>query len=659
MVDDCRCAAAFVRRAAACQLVIMLLVSPRNWLQDQLLPLPRVGVPLPQVLLWSGQASAKPIAAGVLAMLVHTAVLPASPSTWRIGAIFAGFLMLAVPNTSRLQPEMLHGMGLLVACCVDDSMVTAQAVLAGAWLWSGVHKMNPWFLNLPSSLIDPVFEVVLGESMAKQVSRELRGLVAVCEASAGGVLLVATFWPRHAPRSHTLGRLWRALTTASALALAAMHACIVVVLVMQANDGSSSAMQGSHAMTQAWKIIGWNLECMLLAIRLFLPVCSAVARQNKACPRPLISLISRATIMLFTVSPGLVAIGMLDPYLGFSLYSTNVPHMEIDLYVIHSTQHTWLAPVGAEVQTAEGRIALLTSLAALEVLSVGHISYPSVWVSRRFADALCERVQAGQMAPVVDARFRITQTWAGRRLVLGLLGIAEAPPALIRKSCSDDTIIWEVEQAPLADERARTPTLAPPPPRSPTVLEWIEHTARMHAIRQASSIKQPAPPPQTPPPLPPPPTALASCWLSTERRHVVMRPAVNSSQAYAIHLLDRQTDALQKRMGVVGDERLPLIIHASVGDTFIAFPVSKAGPRGHMLLGERLGVSRSRHWKQHFLVGRDLVLNGVVRDATRYIREPCEDAVERCREWAEANECSHNVAHMHVQCPRSCGLCES
>lgn len=391
-----------VRRAAAAQLVFFFVSTPRLWFgwHEQVNPLP-----VQSEMLGTARAASDALAACVLAALLHAILLPAAASL-AVAFALPGLALLASADASRLQPQLLHGMALLVVSSVADARA-ARVVLSGNWLWSGVHKINPTFLTMPSIIIDPVFALAIGEGLTQQMRTQLRYLVSLGEAGAGAVLLSASLWP-----PPLLSRpMHYALVRASAAALAAMHMIIIARLLLL-----------------GWNlnVIRWNVECIFLLWHIF-----ASRRQEGALdssrdehggraphkrpahpptPSPHRAALV-AALVLFVFAPALVLVGWLDPYLGNANYSSNVPTMDIELYVSGNFHDSWLGHVGTDATASDGRRVLATTYAELKFLTTGSRGYPAEWLLRRFADSLCERVRTGADPQLVNVCFRLSKPW--------------------------------------------------------------------------------------------------------------------------------------------------------------------------------------------------------------------------------------------------------
>lgn len=82
------------------------------------------------------------------------------PSMLLSTAAIASFVIQACGDVAQIQPPVLHGLALLILSTkksAPTNLTAARIVLAGTWMWAGLHKLNPNFLSQPSNVMDPVF----------------------------------------------------------------------------------------------------------------------------------------------------------------------------------------------------------------------------------------------------------------------------------------------------------------------------------------------------------------------------------------------------------------------------------------------------------------------------------------------------------------------
>ena len=282
-----------VRRAAAAELLFGLIAAPKLWLLplSEALLIPSVPVPVWTTILWPAQRAGGLITVVVWLALALTAALPASRSaSIACPCALVGLVMLALADVNRVQPPMLHGAAMLAASFSGDPL-TARVVTAGTWMWAGLHKLNPAFRDSSELvMIDPVIALSLGDRLSQRSRGLLRLLVAACEATMGGVLVVSATC---LPAGFSRFRCVPVAITASIKGLATMH---VVILVRLLQTG--------------WNhhVIGWNIMCFYLTRRLFWGL-----RVETSGQRPQVAPAIFAMNALILVAPALVAFGQMDP----------------------------------------------------------------------------------------------------------------------------------------------------------------------------------------------------------------------------------------------------------------------------------------------------------------------------------------------------------
>ena len=270
--------------ALACAgLFATLWVGRRMWLGDEVFgDLPAwPGAPLPPATLGSLHFG------WLLAGLVPVWLRPHEPG-WAV-AWLALFLVRVVPDRLLWQPYLylfawllaFAALGLRTRGPQGAALDACRWALAGAYLWSGLHKLNPVFLDEGAAWLLGPFGVDEGWPLAA-----IGRAAAATEIGLGAALLVPALW-----RPACLG-------------LVGMHALILAALGPAGRDYNPV-------------IWPWNAAMVLLLCVLF-----AAAAER----RPLLRLRHALVVVAALVFVALPALdlGRLWPgYLSFRLYSLN------------------------------------------------------------------------------------------------------------------------------------------------------------------------------------------------------------------------------------------------------------------------------------------------------------------------------------------------
>ncbi len=263
------------------------LISRRLWLSSRLYPLspvlgfPALSSPWDGWFFWAALA--------VLALIP----LARNPRPW-IALFLAVAIVAALQDQSRWQPWfyqylfMLAALGLSHERNPEAGLNTCRLILASAYIWSGLSKLNPRFLEtVVPRLLEP---------LTKQSPGKLAYATAVAESMIGVALLF--------PRSRRVA-VWCGV---------AMHLGIL----------ASIGPLGSRFNPVIWP---WNVAMIAFLWLLF-------GRSENTAREILWSksfVFQKAVLILFGLAPALGFFGLWDSYLSFSLYSGNLDSASIYL----------------------------------------------------------------------------------------------------------------------------------------------------------------------------------------------------------------------------------------------------------------------------------------------------------------------------------------
>ena len=154
-------------------------------------------------------------------------------------------------------------------------------------------------------------------------------------------------------------------------------------------------------------------------------------------------------MVLFAVFPAAVW-GGLDPYLGFSLYTENLPSLQMELPVgnagrFYQIYQAWGLDIGKDnkykadndfipATTADGRHIVQIDNLQWSLRTMGSVGYPAVWSFRRWAASLCETLHQVEMEQGDDKaiptalpqmRFLLQEPYSGWTLAESLIWALE------------------------------------------------------------------------------------------------------------------------------------------------------------------------------------------------------------------------------------------
>jgi hypothetical protein len=341
------------------------------------------------------------------------------------------YAILASSNVVHAKPPLFHGIALICAAQYDDNTYDAtRIVLAGTWMWSGIHKINPTFLSKPYDLmVDPL---ILGMFRLLGIVEEtdkllqppwkipMRLAVALTEATAGLICLQTARITKGTDGDAR--HLWKKMMTRVAVMfLFSMHTIIIVRLCQ--------TRWNPH-------ILGWNVSCLYLSIYVFWEPLSTRTLKQQPEPEPKATTrsIRLLYILLFVLLPSLVLVGM-DPYLGWSLYSSNIPQLEMQLPAGNTATHlfqTWrlmgdhayqqhdsLPPIIITNSHENGRPIIAMNDLFFHLHGTGAVNYPSVAVFKRRTMMICQQLNEHSIS-TDDAQFWITEHYTSLTLLQSL-----------------------------------------------------------------------------------------------------------------------------------------------------------------------------------------------------------------------------------------------
>ena len=329
-------------------------------------------------------------------------------------ATLVAYLLTATGNVVHLQPPVLHGLALLLTSHYD--LDASRIVLVGNWMWAGMHKVNPSFLSNSVAIVDEVLAWVLVEEAVERNRMRWHLVVALGEAGAGMILLIAG-----CRGMEKAGKVLRACVRIAVVHLAVMH-CVIVMQLLR--------------LKWNYSVIGWNVSCLLLVVTLWRPWWQwrAEIRNDDT------STVSQSTsqvlaVFCFVLMPSLVTLGRLDPYLGCAVYTENHPSLQIELPALFDSDHIQLIydsygfVTGKEfdnpprylvlpARTHDNRYIYRTDSVILHVQAGGSVGYPAVWSFKALATGLCDQIDESE-----KAIFRILESYSGMSLWRGLMGL--------------------------------------------------------------------------------------------------------------------------------------------------------------------------------------------------------------------------------------------
>lgn len=346
----------------ACGFLASLLIAARAWSSSRGFPvaplfgLPAVPFPVPELLFAALVAGA--VGAGVLRNIRPAVLL-----------LCAAAALSALTDQTRFQPWLYQEL-LLLGCLAFLPPAQRRggliAVLAFGYVWSGLHKLNPFF----GTLVLPWMLSGVGIALPASAGTVLLGVALAFGEALGGA-----------------GLLFRRTRVPAALGLILMHAVILLLI---------------GPLGHGWNAVVWPWN-LLLALLLACPIPRAAEaaawRWIRGPSHPY-----RATVLLLAgVLPLFGLIGFWDAYPSFSLYSGNVDEMTIRAGAPATPAFPRIVRTGTAV-SGGGELMLEASTWAVTELRVP--AYPEARVLHRIARELCDASPAPQ-----ELRFTLHRRW--------------------------------------------------------------------------------------------------------------------------------------------------------------------------------------------------------------------------------------------------------
>jgi len=224
-------------------------------------------------------------------------------------------------------------------------------------------------------------------------------MVALKECAAGGILLLwIVFCNKGNDRSYA--RMINALARISIIFLLGMHSIIVLRLVQIGWN---------------YEVIGWNLSYFCLALLLWKQCWNRNFARNEKSKKgsKLIWIYS----FLFVIMPAAVPFGYLDPYLGSSLYSENLPLLELEIPIgTNDIYNEWGLVDGnfyPATSSDHRRIARVYYI-NFNVKTKNTVGYSSIWAQKQFVSSLCDKLcDTNIMTNIDDSRFFLLPSFTG------------------------------------------------------------------------------------------------------------------------------------------------------------------------------------------------------------------------------------------------------
>ena len=263
-------------------------LSPKLWVSTRLFPLTPVW-PFFRPL---GHPGDSIVFAGLIALLL---VLLMVPRGSLFAAAFALLLLEALQDQSRWQPWVYQYTMMLGAIAIagearqKGAMNTCRLVLAATYIWSGLAKLNPVFLNETFPwLVDPLLRAF---PAAAQTFVHRLALLAPCAESAAGIALLTTRFRR-----------------VGAVTAIAMHLFILAAI-------------GPFGLNFNFVVWPWNLTMIALLIILFLRPVEQPPWRDIVWGRGFA--FQKVVLVFFALAPLLSLVNLWDDYLSSALYSGN------------------------------------------------------------------------------------------------------------------------------------------------------------------------------------------------------------------------------------------------------------------------------------------------------------------------------------------------
>lgn len=225
------------------------------------------------------------------------------------------YTILVLFDVARIHAPVQHALTLLlIGSWCKDGMKAARIAVSGTWLWGGLNKINPNFLQ-SANLADPVLSMVLGEDLVERHRIPLHLFAALTEAASGFLLLLGSWGPS---KKRTIGQRFLVLgIIVSIVFLMQMHIMILIRL---------------YDLMWEYSVLAWNAHCLFLApwmwSQWWQSKLSVEKKPSSGGSRAIFSCIA-----VFVVLPMFLSFGLIDPYLGISLCTSRTFVVIFDFFL--------------------------------------------------------------------------------------------------------------------------------------------------------------------------------------------------------------------------------------------------------------------------------------------------------------------------------------
>ncbi len=333
-------------------LIAGLALSPKLWVSSRYYPLTSVG-PLLHAFLFPFDYIA------YFALLAHLLALCAAPKRPILIAAFTLIALLAMQDQSRWQPWFYQYIFMLLAVALagpkrePDARNTCRLIVAAAYFWSGLAKLNPNFIdNFLPGLVIPIVGAKPGP--AQWVIHDLAYVAPLFECALG------------------IGLLTRRFRAAAVVSAIAMHVFILTAL-------------GPFGRNFNNVICPLNLAMIAFLLQLFLRDSEGQEPRDILWGRGFA--FQRIALVLFAILPALSFFNLWDRYLSSALYSSN--RRNAGVIYFDDTVFDRLPEPMDDYVTDEGpnRNGLEINAWSLDELNVP--SYPEIRIYKNVARSIC------------------------------------------------------------------------------------------------------------------------------------------------------------------------------------------------------------------------------------------------------------------------------
>jgi hypothetical protein len=353
----------FVTGIIAIALFVGMLLSPELWMPVREFPMaPILDISLPS---WFHFFL---LTLSVISLVVG-GIITTSGRKVAFYVFFMSMISLLCADQFRWQPWIYFYLILLLPFCVfskdEHSKITSfqRVAIIGLYLWSGIHKINPNFLEWANEEASSQFLISF---------RWFGLLVSLTET----VLAIGLIFSR--------------TRTTSALLLMAMH--VVIVLYF----GGANTV-----------IIPWNIASIALLYRLFIRI-DKEHRKTNLLVAGMAPKLAYSCAVLWTL-PFLNFFGYWDHYLAFSLYSQKAPSFFVAVEVSEVDKIKELKPYFVEIPGMTGGNLVDMNKWAFAKLNAPF--YPELRVFRQVSSYFCAKAIPKEKVVFVE----VVPNWSGNK----------------------------------------------------------------------------------------------------------------------------------------------------------------------------------------------------------------------------------------------------